>query len=259
MLITREDLKAYLIIDNCFLVMLTDCFCERFASRYPQNRVIDCAESWISEILNILKRFAVNGNLHCTDGVAREYQPHVGSMVARPGIQHINLKHLQRHICANLTVSPANIPCSQDLRMLPAAPKKLVGAGGLSDNDLSLVWLGLELTQTGLPVYLLTNDQSLLDFVTWVKTKKNCFNAPIMADLLQGWRSLTYLELIHRSCNISSDIMKDLIEFALVDHYNRVDIARSQKGNSIFQQLMGVYGNFNQSVVIKQERKAAAA
>lgn len=31
--VSVEYLQAYLIVDNCFLVMLTDCFCNRFAAR----------------------------------------------------------------------------------------------------------------------------------------------------------------------------------------------------------------------------------
>jgi len=117
----------------------------------------------------------------------------------------------------------------------------------------------LELTKTGSPVFILSNDQSLLDFITWVRIQKQHIQAPIVPNLIQGWRCLTYLELVHRSCNIPSDLMKELIEYELIAHYNRTEIAGSHKGNIIFQQLMQVHENFNQSVVIKKQIKAGVS
>jgi hypothetical protein len=254
-----EGLRAYLIVDNCFLVMLTDCFCNRFAARCNQSRLATEAEQWIDQILEILQRFALDGNMHCPIGVANEFIPHTGQMANLRGIQRNDLNHVQAHVRANLHQVPVDLPGAQSLRTLPTAPRQLVGSGGLSDNDLSLVKLALDMTTTGLPVFVLSNDQSLLDFITWIRIQKQHFQAPITPNLIQGWRCLTYLELVHRSCNITSDLMKELIEFALVDHYNRKEIAGSQKGNVIFQQLMQVYGNFNQSVVKKQQGKAEAA
>ena len=256
---TAEYLNAYLILDNCFLVMLTDCFCDRFAVRYVPNRVIYEAEQWIDNILEILKQFAIDGNLHCSDTVANEYYPHVGRLSTRPGIQRNDLNHLQTHVRNHLYQVSADIAKGANLRSLPAANRSLIGPGGLSDNDLSLVQLGLDLSQNGSPVYILSNDQSLLDFISWVRVQRQQFQLPINPSLLQGWRCLTYLELIHRSCSIPSDLMKELIEYALYDHYNRTEIAGSKKGNIIFQQLLQVHENFNQSIIIKQQLKAGAA
>ncbi len=253
-----EHLQAYLVVDNCFLVMLTDCFCNQFAARCNQSRVAAEAEQWIDHIFEIVRRFALDGNMHCSIGVANEFIPHTGQMANLRGVQRNDLNHVQAHVRSNLHQVSVDIPTTQVLRTLPTAPRQLIGAGGLSDNDLSLVKLALEMTKTGSPVFILSNDQSLLDFITWVRIQKQHFQAPVTPNLIQGWRCLTYLELVHRSCNIPSDLMKELIEYALVDHYNRKEMAGSQKGNIIFQQLMQVYGNFNQSVVIKQQVKAAA-
>jgi len=250
-----EYLQAYLIVDNCFLVMLTDCFCNRFAARCHQNRLALEAEQWIDHILEIMRRFAIDGNLHCSTGVANEYIPHSGQMVNLRGIQRSDLNHVQAYIRASVNQTPIESTALQFFRTLPSAPRQLIGPSGLSDNDFSLVKLALDMTQAGSPVFILSNDQSLLDFITWVRIQKQQFQAPITPHLLQGWRCLTYLELVHRSCNIPSDLMKELIEYALIDHYNRKEIAGTQKGNVIFQQLMQVYGNFNQSVVIKNQAK----
>lgn len=250
-----EHLQAYLILDNSFLVMLTDCFCTRFAARCNQNHLALEIEQWMDLIFGIVRRFAVDGNLHCSVGVANEYIPHAGKMGNLRGIQRYDLNHLQSHVRACIRQVPVENPAILFLRTLPAAPRQLIGPSGLSDNDLSLVRLALDMTQKGSPVFILSNDQSLLDFISWVRIQKQCFQVPLTPNLLQGWRSLTYLELVHRSCNIPSDLMKELIENALIDHFNRIEIAGTQKGRAILQQLMEVHGNFNQSVVIKNQSK----
>jgi hypothetical protein len=253
-----EHLQAHLIVDNCFLVMLTDCFCDRFASRYSQNQLVIEAEKWINEIVSIVKRFALDGKLHCTPCVAGEYFPHAGKLARRPGIQRGHLDHVQGYVRAQLHQVSTDNDKAKRLRLLPAANKTLVGPTGLSDNDLSLIQLGLEMTQTGSPVFILSNDQSLLDFATWVRIQKQHFSAPIVPGFMQAWRCLTYLEQIHRSCNITTDLMQELIDYSLSDHYSRVDLAGTDKGKSIYSQLLQVNRSFSQSIAIKLQTKGAA-
>lgn len=246
-----EGLRAYLIVDNCFLVMLTDCFCTRFAARYNQSRLVTEAEQWIDHILEILQRFALDGNLHCPNGVANEYIPHTGQMANLRGIQRNDLNHLQAHVRANLYQVPVDIPDAQSLRTLPTAPRQLIGAGGLSDNDLSLVKLGLEMTRNNSPVYILSNDQGLLDFLSWIKAQNKHFQPPTNPRLLEGWRCMTYLSMVHRSCNITTELMQELIDFSLSDHYSRSELAGTAKGKSIYSQLLQVNRSFSQSIAIK--------
>lgn len=65
-----EHLQAYLGINNCFLVMLTDCFCDRFAARCDTNWIVSEAEQWSDHIFSIVKRFGLDGHLHCSAVVA---------------------------------------------------------------------------------------------------------------------------------------------------------------------------------------------
>lgn len=255
---SSDHLRAYIIIDNCFPVMLTECFCERFASRCPSNRVAAEAEQWIASIFGIVKKFSLDGQLHSSAGVIEEFNPFAGQLANRPGIQRSDLLHLQVHTRSQLHPMPVQPNQVRTLRTLPAAPKQLVGPSGLSDNDLSLVNIGLELTVSGSPVYILSNDQSLLDFSSWIRTQKQHIQPPIVPSLLQSWRCLTYLEQIHRSCNITTELMQDLIEWSLSDHYMRTELAGTQKGKSIYSQLLQVNRSFSQSVVIKLQTKATA-
>lgn len=250
-----ESLKAQIVIDNCFLVMLTDFFCEKFACKFAQNATLQEAEKWINQIIGILRQFSFDGQIHCTPGVVNEFIPHFGGMANLRGIQRIDLNHYQTHVRSCIFQDVIDVTALQGIRTIPAAPGQLIGPGGLSDNDLSLVKLAFDLSQNNLPVFILSNDQSLLDFVSWVRIQKKHIPLPINLEVIQGLRCLTYLELIHRSCKIPSDLMRELIEYALIDHYNRTEIAGTKKGNAIFQQLVKVHGNFNQSVVIKQQVK----
>lgn len=248
---SSEILRAYLVIDNCFLVMLTDCFCDRYAARCPVNRIVTEAEQWSDHILNTIKRFGLDGILHCSTVVANEYNPHAGRIANIRGIQRNDLNHLQGHMRTHLLQGEVDLPLAQTLRTMPTAPRQLVGAGGLSDNDLSLVRLGLDITRNGSPVYILSNDQGLLDFISWVKTQNRHFQPPTNPSLLEGWRCMTYLSMVHRSCNITTELMQELIDFSLSDHYSRSELAGTTKGKSIYSQLLQVNRSFSQSIAIK--------
>ncbi|MFC2046371.1 hypothetical protein ACFLTC_02480 [Chloroflexota bacterium] len=129
------------------------------------------------------------------------------------------------------------------MRRVPAAPRKLVGPSGLSDNDLSLVVLGLHLIDYGDPVYVLTNEQDLLSFIAWLRTRPEVRRRWGNLVAMQGLQSLHYLELIHRDCKIHTEQMQDMLSFFMFDHYNRTELAGTNKGNSIFMQLLQMAQN----------------
>lgn len=250
--------KTYLIIDNCVLVMLNECFCDHHASQLPLQQVIPVVEEWIIKFLETLRKFTLDGFLHSTTCVADEFRPQAGRLAQRRGVSQNDFNRLHNRVCACLHNTLADIPRSRSLRGLPQAPKSLIGPGRLSDNDLSLIDLGLQLTAHRQPVYILSNDQDLIDFVSWLRTKKAFFQEPIRPALLQAWRSLTYFELVHRSCNIQTEPMRELLHFALRDHYARVDLVGTAKGHSIFQSLVDINDQFSRSIELKQQQKAVA-
>ena len=137
------------------------------------------------------------------------------------------------------------------LRQLPKANKRLVSRNGLSDNDLSLIVLGLELIEQQHVVYVLSNDQDLLSFTTWVSKQTSARERWGNLEDLQALHGLTYLELVHRNCSISTSDMKDLIQYAMLAHYGRKELSGSQKGESIMRQLTEVYDSLSKSIEIK--------
>ena len=68
---------------------------------------------------------------------------------------------------------------------------------------------------------------------------------------MQGLQSLTYLELIHRDCRIQTEQMKDLLAFALREHYAREDLSGTEKGRHIMQQLVDINLSMVESIRIK--------
>jgi hypothetical protein len=244
-------LEAYLVVDNSMLVMLSEYCCERWGARMPPARLVPTICQWFTDQLDTLRQFAPDGLVHCTDCVAQEFNPRAGRLSQLRGIGHRECKSLADHVCSLLQQTTVDMRDVASLRHLPAAPRRLVGPGGLSDNDLSLVMLGAELTQYGGQVYLLTNDQDLLSFTSWLQAKPEVRNRWQTIKLLQGLQSLTYLELVHRNCRITTDVMRDLIQFALADHYGRQDLVGTRKGTSIMQQLLEVNNSLIQSVAIK--------
>lgn len=244
-------LQAYLVVDNCMLVMLQDYFCDRYAARLGAGKLIPALVDWFADQFNTLRQFTPDALLHCTDCVAGEFRPGAGRLSQVRGVGPHDCKALTRKVCDLLhqtSVAPAEISA---LRGLPAAPRKLVGVGGLSDSDLSLVVLALGLVADGSRVYVLTNDQDLLSFISWLRSQREARERWRNAAAVQGLQSLSYLELVHRDCKIRTEHMEDLINFFMVDHYNRRELAGTIKGNSILQQAIEVRNGLTQSVQIK--------
>jgi len=160
-------------------------------------------------------------------------------------------KALQQHVHGLLSCVMVEEKNAIMLRNLPQAPRKLVGPDGLSAEDFSLVLLALDLTENGSPVYVLTNDQDLLSFISWMRARREVRNLWGGSLLLQGLLSLTYLEFLHRDCSVQTDQMKDLIKFALIEHYTREDLISTRKGKHITQKLLEINDSLIASIEIK--------
>lgn len=250
--ITKAERCAYLIIDNSVLCLLTECFCSEHATHYPGANLVQQLQADLEHNLTTLKEFALDGQLYCTPEVMAEYIPAAGRLGAQRGVTREHIGTMVNQVKAHLVEQRVSIEDAANMRNLPAAPKKLVNpVEGLKDNDLSLVLLGLELTQHGQPVNVLSNDQDLLDFTTWIRTKTEVRTGNRAPLLLQGVRGLTFLELVHRSCLISTEKMNQILKFSMQDTFTR--LAGTEKGKRIFSQLIQIQTNMVESVKIKQQ------
>lgn len=256
---TTVPLHAHLVVDNCVLVMLHEYYCDRNSRRCPLPQLIRAIEQWMTDQLGLLRGLAPDGQLHSTDRVADEFLPGAGRLAQVRGIGPSECRRLAGRVRALLHCSSVGTNDISVLRGLPAAPQKLVGPRGLSDADLSLVVAALQLTAQGNPVYVLTNDQDLLSFISWLRPNREARQRWADIGELQGLHGLTYLDLVHRSCRISTDQMQDLVLFCLAEHYSRTDIAGTNKGNSILFQLLGAQKGLTESALIKIAGQGVAA
>lgn len=250
------SMHAFLIVDNCVLSMLCD-YCAHRATGMPRARLIQHMREWATAQFNILKQFTPDGHIHCTDCVANEFNGYAGSLSHEHRIGFNDCKLLVRHVCGLLRCTSVGTDCATVLRGLPAFPHKLFGPNRLGDNDISLVELALQLATNGSPVYVLTNDQDLLTFVSWIRTKREVRELWGDPSLVQGLQSLTYLELVHRECSIETETMVDLLNFVMLDHSRRKELAGTQKGDSIVRQIGEINKNLVQSVIIKTRQGEA--
>jgi hypothetical protein len=246
--------RAYLVIDNSVLSMLSAYYCAKRAIHLPAGQRIASLKQWLGEQISVLGQFTPDGFVHCTDCVIDEYKP-AGILAGLPQQTHYDEYFaLRKYITSCVKPSVSSMDHVNTLQNLPDLPKKRCPG----NNDLSLAVLGLQLTTNGEPVYVISNDQDLLYFISWVRTKpeaRKMWGNPL---LLQGLLGLTYLDLIHRDCKIQTEIMKDILQFALADHYERASLAGTAKGNSIMRQLLEVHSSFTDSVKIKVLVEGAA-
>lgn len=253
-------LDAYLVVDNSFLVMLTEFFCESKVRTLPPARVVPTLGLYICDQLKVLQQFAPDGCIHSSQRIVAEYRPWKGARLSdMHHIPHTVKKQLARHVAGELVWQTVDVLDIAILRNQPDAPRKLVGASGLSDEDLSLVAVGVKLAEKNRAVYLLSNDQDLLEYITWLRRKPEAKELWPHVGHLQGLHSLTYLELVHRSCRIDTETISAMIAFALQEHYKRVTLAGTAKGESILGQMLAVYGSLVESAQIKAQTKGAIA
>lgn len=241
----------FIVIDNAVLVLLTEYYCDRNKGLQAQA-TIEGLKEWISERLAALKTYAVDGQLHTSDLVAAEYLPGAGRLGSLSGISNTLISQLRNRVLGDLNcaqIDPADVAWIRALNHAPAS----LGAGlnRLSNQDLSLVNLGLEHTENDTPAFVLSLDADLLALVAWISTNKDVKARHSRCHKMQGLHCLAYIEGLHRDCTVESTDMADLIGFAVGEHMNRVELAGTQKGTTISNHLMGIHRQMAKSIKVK--------
>lgn len=261
--ITALTEKTYLVIDNCVLSMLTDCYCDGHGG-LPGPQLLRETQRWMLDQLNILKSFTVDNLLHITQVVSMEYQPQNG-ILGNQRLDHRHISAMANQVRMQFELLGTSPKPIQYLRELPNAPRRLIHpTNGLSDADMSLIHLGLHLTSHGHKVILLSNDQDFLQFSSWIRTQTRLRKLPMTPLHLEGMSCLAYLDLIHRSCEISTNQMSQFISYMIVDTGRRMaerDIMalNPQKGARILEQIAAIQQTFTQSSQIKAQNQGVLA
>ena len=262
--VSKIGRPSHIIIDNSVLSMLTECHCAEHVGK-PARELLDLTQAWIIDYLSKLRTTAIEGKLHTTDLVCNEYKPEKGHLGTQ-GLPRLVIQSMVQCISSEFKLMTVDASAITTLRDLPGANKRLVHTqNGLSDNDLSLVQLGLEMTRHGNPVVILSNDQDLIDFTTWVKTQTSLRVNDQDPRLLEVETGLGYLELIHRSCLIPSDQMNQMINYVIRTTVSRMERQpdgtqlNPQKAMKIIQQATQVNTLFSKAVEIKAQNRSTAS
>lgn len=247
-------LDAYLVVDNCVISMLVDFAHSSQPYKLKIPDYVANIQQWITAQFVTLRSLTPDGAIHCTDCVAQEFKPENGLVSTRYGIKGEHFRALKTCICSLLLQARGDRDEISLVKSLPGIPAKYFGKYGLSDNDLSLIVLGLNLTGSGRSVYMLSNDRDLTDFISILCNKRGTnihAHWPNHA-LLTGLHCMTYLESVHAACHISTPELGAMLRFVMNEHVKRMaesyDVVAKGAGQRILnpQKAVDIFGTFTQ-------------
>lgn len=255
--------KSHLVMDNCVLSMMTEWYSQENRGLSSVN-LLENTHKWLHEQLDLFQSFTVDGILHTSTSVSAEYKPwHESCELRKRGTEIPKIQGMAKSICDRFNRHDIGAPLTKSLRELPNVNPKL--AGKLSDPDLSLVNVGLNLSCSGQKVYILTNDQDLLQYVSWARTQPSLKTDQVTPKLIEGLSGITFMDLVHRGCQISSDQMMKMISYVIKDTNERMlrddPMALSkEKGTKIITNATTMMSTtLLESIKLKLERKGATA
>jgi hypothetical protein len=255
--------KTHLVVDNCVLSMMTEWFCNENRG-LPCAALLDQTHDWLQKQITLFQSFTVDGALHTSTSVSAEYKPwHDSCGLRKRGVEIPKIQSMAKSVCSKFTAHEVDAPQTNALRTLPTVNPNLVKK--LTNQDLSLVQVGLCLSSSGKNVYILTNDQDLLSYISWVHTQKCLRNEHTNSQLLEGLSGITFMDLVHRGCFISSVEMLKMISYVITDTSERMlrddPIALGkEKGTKILTDATRMLGSaFYESMKIKLQKQGVVA
>jgi hypothetical protein len=253
--------KTYLVIDNSVLSMITEWYCYENHGLSCQA-LLEQTHQLIHNQIEVFQLFAVDGVLHTSTSVSDEYKPwHENGGLRKRGIEILKIQTMAKNICSKFSTHEVDTPKTNFLRTLPTVDPRLVKK--LTDQDLSLVHVGLSLSCSNQKVYILTNDQDLLSYISWARTQKSLRNGVINPQLLQGLSGITFMDLVHRQCFISSDQMLKMIGYLICETNDRMlqndpMALGKEKGTKIITDATKMLGSaLLESMKIKLQKQGA--
>lgn len=255
--------KTHLVVDNSVLSMMTEWYC-RENRGVAGSVLLNQTHQWLHEQIELFQSYTVDGVLHTSMAVSAEYKPwHESSTLRQRGIEIPKIQAMAKNICRKFKTHEVVSSHTNHLRGLPAVNSKLVGK--LTDQDLSLVHVGLSLSSSGKQVYILTNDQDLLSYISWARTQKSLKNESTSPNLLEGLSGITFMDLVHRGCKISSEQMMKMLGYVITDTNERMQrndpmALSKEKGTKILTDATTMMSaGLVESIKLKLEKKGLEA
>jgi len=250
-------------MDNSVLSMMTEWYCQENRGLAGSN-LLDQTHNWLQQQVELFQSYTVDGMLHTSALVSAEYRPwHESCELRKRGVEIPKIQAMANGICSRFHTHEVAAPHIQPLRTLPAINPSLVKK--LTDQDLSLVNVGLTLCCSGQKVFILTNDQDLLLYISWARTQRSLRTEKSNPQLIEGLSGLTYMDLIHRGCKITSAQMMKMIGYVINETNERMQrndpmALSKEKGTKILTDATRMLSStLLESIQLKLEKKGIAA
>lgn len=194
-------LDAYLVIDNNAIVGLSEFFCDAHKIlTFPDMIQASCQD--VTNAFNALRRFALGSKVFTTKCVCDEFKPEHSSIAERWDYDGRHCENFKIHVKAEVEAVDINMKAIEKLRCMGNAPRKFgERLSRLTDEDLSLVILALGIiNEVNHRVYILTDEEDLRSFISWMKPKPEAISICANTHLLEGLHSMIYMDSAHRQC-----------------------------------------------------------
>jgi hypothetical protein len=212
--------KTYLIMDNCVLSMMTEWYCQEKRG-LSCTALLEQTHAWLHGQIELFQSFTVDGLLHTSTSVSAEYIPwHESCELRKRGVETPKIQAMAGSVRSRFNLHEVDALKTKTLRTLPGVNLNLVKK--LTHQDLSLVHVGLSLSCSGHQVYILSNDQDLLQYISWARTQKSLKTDTLTPQLIEGLSGITFMDLVHRGCFISSEQMMKMVAYTINDTNERM-------------------------------------
>jgi hypothetical protein len=253
-------LDVFLIIDNCAIVGLSEYFGdanEKLA--FPDTIQAMC--QGISITFNKLRQYALSGKLLTTQLVQDEFKPERSSLAERRDFDKTGCENLKAHVKKEIEVCDIVPKAIETLRSMAQTPSRFgQNLSAFSDPDLSLVVLALGvINHTGRRVYILTDEEDLRSFISWMKPRPEAKGLCPNAHLLEGLHSMIYLDIAHRQCAFTTVQMYEMFTHYQGRQLKRTMLAGTTKGGMVADTYVRIQQAIRESGQIKQNNMAGAA
>ena len=247
-------LDAYLIIDNNAIVGLCEFFCDTH-KKLPFTDMIQAACKELSDILTVLRRFALGNKLFTTKCVLDEFKPEFGEIQNYYGFDLNSCKHLKSHLHSEIEAANINMTAIAKLRAMQQTPGRFgTDLSRLSDPDLSLVILALGIAkESAQRVYVITDDEDLRIFISWMKPRSEVKSMCQHSDKVDGLHSMIYMDCVHRKCAFTTLQISTMLTFHSLRQMSRIMLSGTTKGEMITRTIQTIYESIRESGRIKQK------
>jgi len=253
-------LDAYLVMDNNAIVNLCEFYCDVHKNK-PFPAMISATCDDMTTLFNTLRRLASGNKIYTSSGVMDEFKPEQGVIANYYGFSRTQCDCLKNHIHQEIEALEIDFSKIPVLRSMRQAPSKFgSGLSRISDQDLSLVILALKLvSQFRQRVYILTDEEDLRSFVSWMKTKPEVKALCLSPEQIQALHSFIYIDSAHRSCAFSTEQVYQFLSFLSIKQLERQNLMGTTKGELITQTYKELFDAIKASSEIKRQNVPRSA